>query len=97
MAKRRKKVRTRFFLLGFTSIFIICAVTFTIGKYWIEIFDKYKEKKILENELTTLKEKEEELKVDADKLQNPDYVARYAREKYLYSKEGEYILQIPEE
>ena len=43
------------------------------------------------------KEKEEELKVDANKLQNPDYVARYAREKYLYSKEGEFILQIPEE
>ena len=33
-----------------------------------------------------LKEKEEELQVDANKLQNPDYVARYAREKYLYSK-----------
>ena len=98
MAKRkRKKVRARFFLLGLTSIFIICAVTFTIGKYWIEIFDKYKEKKNLDHELTSLKEKEEELKVDADKLQNPEYVARYAREKYLYSKDGEYILQIPEE
>ena len=34
---------------------------------------------------------------DANKLQNPEYIARYAREKYLYSKEGEYILQIPEE
>ena len=97
MAKRKSKVRTRFFLLGFISLFIICAVTFTIGKYWIEIFDKYKEKKVLDQELTSLKEKEEELKVDADKLQNPDYVARYAREKYLYSKPGEYILQIPEE
>ena len=98
MAKRKsKKVRTRFFLLGLTSIFIIVAVTFTIGKYWIEIFDKYKEKKALAQELTSLKEKEEELKVDADKLQNPDYIARYAREKYLYSKEGEYVLQIPEE
>ena len=97
MAKRKKKVRTRFFLLGFISIFIICAVTFTIGKYWIEIIDKYQEKKNLDRELTSMKEKEEELKVDADKLQNPDYIARYAREKYLYSKEGEYILQIPEE
>ena len=97
MARKKKKVRTRFFLLGFTSIFIIVAVTFTIGKYWIEIFDKYQEKKLLEEELLALKEKEEELKVDANKLQNPDYVARYAREKYLYSKEGEFILQIPEE
>ena len=97
MAKRKRKSRRRVFVLGLTSIVIIVAVTFTIGKYWIEIFDKYREKSVLEKELTSLKEKEEELKVDADKLQNPDYIARYAREKYLYSKAGEFILQIPEE
>lgn len=92
-----KKSKRRMFFLGITSISIIFATTFTIGKYWVEIFDKYREKKELEIELTTLKEKEEELKVDANKLQNPDYIARYAREKYLYSKDGEYILKIPEE
>ena len=99
MANTRNKVKTRrrILVLGLASVFIIVAMTFTIGKYWIEIFDKYQEKKALEEELTALKEKEEELKVDANKLQNPDYIARYAREKYLYSKEGEYILQIPEE
>lgn len=98
MAKRDKKKRKRrIFLLGFTSVFIIFTMTFTIGKYWIEIIDKYHEKKSLDKELIQLREKEEELKVDANKLQNPDYVARYAREKYLYSKEGEYILQIPDE
>lgn len=84
-------------VLGLSSIFIIVAMTFTIGKYWVEIFEKYQEKKILDDELTSLKEKEEELKVDANKLQNPDYIARYAREKYLYSKDGEFILQIPKE
>jgi len=98
VSKKQIKVkRRRIFLLGFVSVVIIGATTFTIGKYWIEIFEKYKEKNQLEEELTSLKEKEEELKVDANKLQNPDYIARYAREKYLYSKEGEFILQIPEE
>ena len=99
MAKNtsRKKARRRMLLLGLTSIVIIFVMTFTIGKYWVEIFEKYQEKKELDKELTLLKEKEEELKVDANKLQNPDYVARYAREKYQYSKDGEFILQIPEE
>ena len=99
MAKNKKvikKARRRMLFLGVGSIVIIFIMTFTIGKYWIEIFDKYQEKKALDKELTSLKEKEEELKVDANKLQNPDYIARYAREKYLYSKDGEYILQIPE-
>ena len=94
---KKTKAKRRMFFLGLTSVLIIFGTTFTIGKYWIEIADKYQEKKNLEKELTTLKEKEEELKVDANKLQNPDYIARYAREKYLYSKDGEYILKIPEE
>ncbi len=95
--KTKMKARRRMLFLGLTSIAIIFVMTFTIGRYWVEIFDKYQEKKMLEEELLSLKEKAEELKVDANKLQNPDYVARYAREKYLYSKEGEFILQIPEE
>ena len=93
----RKKARKRMLILGLSSIIVIIVMTCTIGKYWLEIIDKYKEKKELEKELISLKEKEEKLKVDANKLQNPDYVARYAREKYLYSKDGEYILKIPEE
>ena len=83
--------------LGLSSVIVIVATTFTIGKYWIEIYDKYQEKKQLEEELVSLKNKEKQLKVDANKLQDPDYIARYAREKYLYSKDGEFILKIPEE
>lgn len=94
---KKKKARRRFFVLGLFSIFVILSTVITIGKYWVEIFEKYKEKNTLEEELTALKEKEEELSVDANKLQNPEYIARYAREKYLYSKDGEIILQIPEE
>ena len=93
----KRKTRRRMLLLGLSSIIVIFVMTFTIGKYWVEIFEKYQEKKELDKELTLLKEKEEELKVDANKLQNPDYIARYAREKYRYSKDGEFILQIPEE
>lgn len=99
MAKKKGKklAKRRMLILGITSVFVIIAMTFTIGRYWVEIFEKYREKNNLDKELTRLKEKEEELKVDANKLQNPDYIARYAREKYLYSKDGEFILQIPEE
>ena len=81
--------------LGVSSILIIIGTTYTIGKYWVEIYDKYQEKSELKKQLATLKEKEEELKVDASKLQDPDYIARYAREKYSYSKDGEIILRIP--
>lgn len=96
-AKTKTKSRRRMLFLGLTSIIVIVATTFTIGKYWIEIYDKYQEKNRLEKELVSLKNKEKKLKMDANKLQDPDYIARYAREKYLYSKDGEFILKIPEE
>ncbi len=97
MARSNKLKKRRFLFLGLGSIAIIVVMTFTIGRYWIEIFEKYQEKKSLEKKLVDLKEEEERLRVDADKLQDPDYIARYAREKYLYSKDGEYIIKIPEE
>lgn len=98
MARKKRKAKKsvkRLLFLGLASIAIIIGTTYTIGKYWIEIYGKYQEKKKLKNKLVALKEKEDELQVDADKLQDPDYIARYAREKYSYSKDGEIILRIP--
>ena len=61
------------------------------------VFLLTQEKKHLINELRKLEEEENKLKLDASKLQDPDYIARYARENYLYSKDGEIIIQMPKE
>lgn len=94
-AKMKKK--RRFLLFGLTSIAVLTLMTLTIGKYWVTIYEKYQEKKELEKELLELKAKEKELELDAKKLQDAEYIARYAREKYLYSKDGEFIIKIPED
>ena len=100
MANKKKTVKMkrtrRMLLLGLGSIAIIITMTLSIGKYWVDIFDKYKEKQELEEKLAELQAQEKELKLDANKLQDPDYIARYAREKYSYSKDGEFIIKIPE-
>ena len=96
-SQSKTKLRRRMLFLGVGSIAIIVAVSFTIGKYWIEIFEKYQEKKDLEKELVSLQKKEKELELDAKKLQDAEYIARYAREKYFYSKEGEFIIKMPED
>lgn len=62
--------------------------------YWPKIFSNYKEKRALEEEYANLLEEEEILSSDIIKLQDPDYIARFAREKYLYSKNGEIIIRI---
>ena len=98
MAKRRvKKKARRIATFGLISIALIVFIAVTLGGVFFDIVDKYKEKKNLENKLVMLEEKKKELENDVKKLEDPEYLARYAREKYFYSKDGELILRIPEE
>ena len=99
VAKKKKNILFRFRLFIFVPVClaILGAIFIAIGSYWVKIYDKYQEKKNLEQEILVLKEKEEELKVDVERIEDPDYVARFAREKYMYSKDGEIIIRLPEE
>ncbi len=73
---------------------VIGLILYTYVTFSVDIMAKYKEKDMLDKELVELKEEEQKLSVDVKKLQNPEYVARYLREKFLYSKDGEYIIKI---
>jgi len=64
--------------------------------YWPKIFSNYEEKTKLEKKYEELLKEEETLSGDIIKLKDPDYIARFAREKYLYSKDGEIIIRIME-
>ena len=66
------------------------------GSNETKTIEKKKEQKEYTVKLEKLKDKEDELNNTVTKLQDPDYVARYAREKYLYSKDGEIIIRIPD-
>ena len=54
------------------------------------------EKKQLEEKITLLEKEKDVLESDILKLKDPDYIAKYVREKYLYSKDGEVILRMDE-
>ncbi len=99
MAKKKKvkKKAKRLVTFGLASFLLIVIISFTVLKVVIEIVDKYQEKTNLENKLVSLQEKEKELENNVNKLKDPEYLARYAREKYFYSKDGELILRIPED
>ena len=99
MAKRKKvkKKAKRIATFGVLSIILVITICLTLFSVIIEIVDKYQEKNKLITELIALQEQEKELETDVKKLEDPEYLARYAREKYFYSKDGELILRIPEE
>ncbi len=92
----RGKIKRKIALV--TVVFLALGIVLlkSIFSTALNIYNKEKEKKEFMVLLDKLKEKEEELNETVTKLQNPDYVARYAREKYLYSKDGEIIIRIPD-
>lgn len=52
-----------------------------------------KEITLLESSYEELLDTEEALKAEVEKLQDPEYVERYAKEKFLYTKDDEMIIR----
>ena len=98
MARRISKAsKRRLIFFGIPSVIaIFCCISSFIYNIYI-IRDLTIEKQELQKEYASLVEEAKQLKLDIDKLNDPEYLADYARENYLYSKENEYIIQIGEE
>lgn len=96
MNKVSKKAKRRVRLL----IVIFLSITSFLGlstyKYWIDIYENANHNKELSNKYENLLEEETELQAQVKKLEDPDYVAKYARENYLFSKDGEKIIRVVE-
>ena len=95
--KTNKGAVRRMSLLFIVFLCVIIYTGYVTFIYWGQIIDKHQEKKELEKEYASLVDEEELLEKEVSKLQDPEYIAKYAREKYLYSKDGEYIIKIVEE
>ena len=88
--KRRKslfnKIRFLLAFLVFGGITSICNIK--------SINEMKNEKKNLQDKIVKLEKEKEVLETDILKLKDPDYIAKYVREKYYYSKDGEVILRM---
>ena len=96
MKKVSRKAKRRLTIMTFLLIGLIVGLGVSFFNNWTTILENKKEARQLKEQYNELLEKETALKSEVTKLQDPDYVARYAREKYLYSKNGEIIIRIPE-
>ena len=94
-SKKKYTIKTKsrmfiFFLVFGVSIFTL-GYRLLINLYQINYMNE--QKKVLEHEIDVLSEEKDVLEADIEKLSNPDYIAKYVREKYLYSKSGELIIR----
>ena len=97
MAKKKRKAskhKIRFFL----ALLVFGGITAALGYNLLTNVNSIREMKVtkkeLQNKISVLEEEKEVLESDILKLKDPDYIAKYVREKYFYSKDGEVILRI---
>ncbi len=95
--KTSKKEKKRLIIISSViAILILVLVTSTYGD-WLMIMENTNKTELLEQEYANLIDKETSLKSDVIKLKDPEYVMRYAKEKYHYSSEGDVIILMEDE
>ena len=90
---KKKKDNTIRSLVVFIGLFSIIFVATVFNDLRV-IKNNKNETKEYNEKYQELLEEEASLNSEVVKLQDPDYVARYAREKFMYTKDGELILKI---
>ncbi len=94
MAKVSKKSKRRLIIFGSLSFVGIIYFGFTFVTYIVGYTSLKIEQVKLNESLLELQKQKADLKIEITKLNNPEYVARYAKENYLYSSDGEYVIKI---
>lgn len=101
MSKKKKnkfsiQARRRLFFLRPICLFLLFFVAITFISNTIRLYQLNNEKKEKEEEYIKQQEKSDYLKNEIIKLNDPEYLAKFARENYSYSKDGELIIKIDE-
>ena len=98
MAKRiTKSQKKRLVIFGTLSIIIIGYFIFNLCFNIYQIYSLKKEEKKYNQVLVDLKRQAKILNAEIEKLNDPEYIAAYAREAFSYSKNDEYIIKIPDQ
>lgn len=73
---------------------MVVSLVNSVAKDWTVILENKSKIESLNKDYNKLLSEEEKLASEVTRLQDDEYIARYAKEKYLYSAEGETIIRI---
>ena len=93
--KGSNRAKTRFFVLCAVFLGLVSLSVGVIFKDWLTIIQNKQEIQKSLLYYSDLLEEEQDYNSEITKLHDDEYQARYAREKYLYSLPGEFIIKIP--
>lgn len=96
-SKKSKKEKKRLFLISFMICLLLGILVSSVYKDWVQILENKSKEVALNKEYEELLEKENELNSEITKLQDDAYLARYAKEKFMFSASGDTIIRMNEE
>ncbi|HFH8252572.1 TPA: septum formation initiator family protein [Streptococcus agalactiae] len=94
-----EELRRKNRLMGWVLIFVMLLFilpTYNLVKSYRTLQERRQEVVKLTKDYQTLTNRTENQKLLAKQLKNPDYVQKYARAKYYFSKTGEMIYLLPD-
>lgn len=94
LMKKTKKEKKRLFVLSVSIIALFCVLVYSVVTTCPSILENKSKIKELNKEYNELLSNEEKLVSEVTKLQDDEYVARYAKEKFMYSEDGEIIIRM---
>lgn len=94
MAKKKEPKYKKF--IGFVYIGISAVLIYTLYTSAMRVNKQRAELDKLEDRKAELVAEKEALSEEVELLGDDDYVARYARENYIFSKDGEEVVKLPE-
>ena len=77
-------------------ILIGCFLMYILLSQAMAAFSRQDDIKKLENEVAAVKKEKKELENEVELLNDDDYVTRYARENYVFTRDGEQVVIWPD-
>ena len=92
--KKTKKEKKRLFVISAVIILLIESLVSSVAGDWTKIMENKSKITSLNKQYNDLLSEEEKLVSEVTKLQDDDYIVRFAKEKFLYSENGELIIRM---
>ena len=92
--KKTKKEKKRLFVISVVIILLVVSLVSSVAGEWTKIMENKSKITSLNKQYNDLLSEEEKLVSEVTKLQDDDYIVRFAKEKFLYSENGELIIRM---
>lgn len=93
MGKTRKE-KKRLILLSFITISLLAVLFFSVYPKFMQIITNNRDIETKKIEYEESLKQNDILSAKVNKMQDPNYMERYAKEKYLYSSSDEIIIRM---